>query len=177
MTDQNTTIIELNREQAQIVRWLNEGASSDDSRPVLTGLHIEGQYTVSADGFQLRVMETPESLKPFDGQLIALDKQPRVTGDIVKVESIEGKFPDWRKVPPTSEPVFEIELNGSLLANLVKDMSRDGSVKLTFYGATVPMTAQSATQYAILMPMHGRSDYFSPIAAPEGESDTDTAAE
>ena len=162
--------IEVQKQDTAAIRWLHGGTSKSDSRPVLQGLCVEGDITVVADGWQLRIAPTPEPLKEFDGKLVRLDKLPRAGGDVVKTYLEDGQFPDWRQVIPTGEPTFRIAVNAELLAGLVKDMGNtDQVVELIFYDKTKPIIFKSVEMYAVLMPMHLADDskLFDPINPPE----------
>ncbi len=155
--------IEVQKNDASEIRWLHDGTSKA-GRPALEGLNVENGITVTANGFELRIAPTPESLKEFDGKLVRLDKAPRAGGDVVKVDLItDGTFPDWRGVIPTSEPVLKIGINAGWLAALLSGMGK--IVELTFYGPTQPIVIKSEDKYALLMPAHidDRVDQFDPI--------------
>ncbi len=159
--------IEVQKQDAAAIRWLHGGTSQDDTRPVLQGLCVEGDITVVADGFQLRIAPTPEPLKEFDGKLVRLDKLPRASGDVVKTHLVdEGEFPDWRGIIPTSKPAFQIGVNAGWLAEIIKDMGE--TVEFTFYSDTQPIIIKSDDKYAVLMPVFTKDvERFDPINPPE----------
>lgn len=162
--------IEINKEDARDVRWLQDGALKEAGvlgREVLTCLSVEENgLAISADGFQLRVIPTPASLKEFSGKLVRLGAQPRLAGDVVKAEIIEsGDFPGWREIIPNGKPTFEVYVNGAFLADIIKDMGGK-MVKLEFFSPTAPMLIKSEDKFSVLMPMHHGDEelFFNPIA-------------
>lgn len=158
---------EITKEDTRATRWLQAGTNDTSRHFALACLSIEDDIAVSADGFEIRAMSTPKSLQEYSGQLIKLDKSPRVAGDVVKTQVVEDEsFPDWRGVVPTDEPVFEITLNGELLADIVAEM---GAVSFQFFSSTVPIVMRSVDKFAVLMPMHKGSDdeWFDPNNPPQ----------
>ncbi len=159
--------IEVQKKDAAAIRWLYDGINKDGGRPVMQGLCVEDDITVAANGYQLRIAPTPESLKEFDGKLVRLDKAPRAGGDVVKTSLIdEDKFPEWREIIPTGKPAFQIGVNAGWLANLIMGMGE--TVELIFYSPTQPIIIKSDDKYAVLMPTYTKDvERFDPINPPE----------
>lgn len=118
---------------AEGLRQVVKAASRDDSRPVLTGVLMtaedEGLRLVSTDSYRLAVRDLPDAavLRPGQKVLVPsraldevariLDSDSRVTlvlgendvtfelgGLHVSTQLIQGDFPDYRKLIPTTRP-------------------------------------------------------------------------
>lgn len=135
-------------ELADGLRQVVRAASSDESRPVLTGvlLAAEGQglRMVSTDSYRLAVRDLPGSTALREGQTVlvpsraltelarALDDQTEVTlvlgerdasfqvGDLhVTTRLIEGEFPNYRGLIPDSQP-NRLEVDRQALLDAVR---------------------------------------------------------
>jgi DNA polymerase III sliding clamp (beta) subunit (PCNA family) len=83
--------------------------------------------------------------------------QISVNGTTHKISVREGKFPEYKKIIPTVEPVAEIKLNPAYLKEAM-DFFKDagGGVTVKFYGATQPVViTNDAEKLALIMPLRG----------------------
>lgn len=157
MTD--TIIIKGTSEESILLRRLQKIASTDTTRPVLTGLSVEAEYTIATDGFHLAVIETPECMKPCIGEIVQ-GKIP--AGDFVaEMEVIEGTYPDWRGIIPTADEEYRIALSGKLLKSLCMLFERrDEPINFVFRAPDevvelqVMQSDEDINMYGLLMPMH-----------------------
>lgn len=158
---------------AQALRQVVRAASTDDARAVLTGVLIaaedDGIRMVATDSYRLAVRELPESDMLASGQKVlvpsrALNELQRVlTGSdelIVRLGTrdavfeaggtrlttrlIEGEYPNYRNLLPSSHPNRLVVGREALLEALrrVKIMARDATpVRLMLGGDTLQLTA------------------------------------
>ena len=162
-------VIKGDKEQSKVLRWLKLGASKDDARPALTGIKIDGDAAITADGFRMHMAPTPPCVIDHDGKILA-GKVP--SGDfLTELETVESIFPDYRQIIPDSELVkFEITVNSKYLVDAVKGMGADCDNRcvLQFYGPHQPMVIIDPSKHnpkkAVIMPMHARegAEYWDP---------------
>ena len=155
------------------LRQVVRAASSDDARAVLTGVLLaaeeDGLRMVATDSYRLAVRDLPESSVLGSGQRVliparALAELQRVLdGDDelsvrlgerevvfeagstrLTTRLIEGDFPNYRNLLPSSHPnVLTVDKGGMLEAiRRVKILAQDSTpVRLTVGGDTVQLTA------------------------------------
>ena len=148
-------------------------ASTDDARAVLTGVLLaaedDGLRMVATDSYRLAVRDLPESSVLASGQKViipgrALGELSRVIGDVedltvrlgdrevtfesgttrVSTRLIEGEFPNYRNLLPSSYPNLLTVGKASILEAIrrVKILAQDSTpVRLTLGGPTVQLTA------------------------------------
>ena len=147
-----------NKEQAKALKWVQSGASKDRAREILTGIYIDNGSTVTADGFRMHIIPTPEPIKDsisMQDKVIKPVSTITVNPTIQEYKVIDGKFPQWGEIVPSDEPVFRIRLNPKYLAAL-KDMPTDGtgSILLEFTDSSHPVKITGAEgNIAVIMPM------------------------
>ena len=169
-------IINFPKDESRIVRWLNDATHKD--REGIHGIYHDGNRAITADGHQMRITPLPQSLadNTEDGTIAILDKSPRVSGGYIEVDDTETTpFPDWKRIVPTTEPSFEIDINGKLLASIVKDM---GYVRLKFTTRNAPVLIQGREQAAVLMPLTfdgaiETDELFNPIEQDESTEESE----
>lgn len=153
----------------QVVR----AASTDDARAVLTGVLLtsedDGIRMVATDSYRLAVRDLPDSSVLGSGQKVliparALGELQRLIGDAselsvrlgereatfdigntrLSTRLIEGEFPNYRNLLPSSQPNTLTVAKASLLEAIrrVKILAQDSTpVKLALGGDTVRLTA------------------------------------
>ncbi|MEO1056734.1 MAG: DNA polymerase III subunit beta [Actinomycetota bacterium] len=158
---------------SEALRQVVRAASSDDARAVLTGVLLaaeeDGLRMVATDSYRLAVRDLPESSVLGSGQRVliparALAELQRVLdGDEdltvrlgerevvfeagstrLSTRLIEGDFPNYRNLLPSSHPnVLTVDKGGMLEAiRRVKILAQDSTpVRLTVGGDTVQLTA------------------------------------
>lgn len=148
-------VIKGDKEAAQIVRLLQTCVSSDDSRPVLTCIHVEDGLAEATDSFRSMTVPAPDMLP--EG-LTRLKSKAKVSSLLVEAEAEEGTFPDVSMIAPKGEPVFSISINPKLLGEILMELRRTTNmVRLDFYGPTNPFVLRSRGEdkfYSLVMPMH-----------------------
>lgn len=136
-------------------------ASSEDSRPILTGVLFEGNRMVATDSYRLHLADVPFEVDypRFNVPARALDVAIKVagrkfdkpasirflTGDkhhagatiwvgdtVIHTRLIEGEFPNYRQLVPTSMP-FYVEFDRKLF------LEKLGRVKLLVRDTTTPV--------------------------------------
>ncbi|MEM8620955.1 MAG: DNA polymerase III subunit beta [Actinomycetota bacterium] len=155
------------------LRQVVRAASSDDARAVLTGVLLaaeeDGLRMVATDSYRLAVRDLPESSVLGSGQRVliparalaelqrVLDGDDELTVRLGEREVvfeagstrlttrlIEGDFPNYRNLLPSSHPnVLTVDKGGMLEAiRRVKILAQDSTpVRLTVGGDTVQLTA------------------------------------
>jgi DNA polymerase-3 subunit beta len=155
------------------LRQVVRAASTDDARAVLTGVLLaaedDGLRMVATDSYRLAVRDLPESSVLGSGQKViipgrALGELSRVIGDVdeltvrlgereatfesgttrVSTRLIEGEFPNYRNLLPSSYPNLLTFGKAAMLEAIrrVKILAQDSTpVRLTLGGDTVQLTA------------------------------------
>jgi DNA polymerase III subunit beta len=155
------------------LRQVVRAASTDDARAVLTGVLLaaedDGLRMVATDSYRLAVRDLPESSVLGSGQKViipgrALAELSRVMGDVqdltvrlgdreatfesgttrVSTRLIEGEFPNYRNLLPSSYPNLLTFGKAAMLEAIrrVKILAQDSTpVRLTLGGDTVQLTA------------------------------------
>ncbi len=158
---------------ADALRQVVRAASTDDARAVLTGVLLaaedDGLRMVATDSYRLAVRDLPESSVLGSGQKViipgrALGELSRVIGDVeeltvrlgereatfesgttrVSTRLIEGEFPNYRNLLPSSYPNLLTFGKAAMLEAIrrVKILAQDSTpVRLTLGGDTVQLTA------------------------------------
>jgi DNA polymerase III subunit beta len=158
---------------ADALRQVVRAASTDDARAVLTGVLLaaedDGLRMVATDSYRLAVRALPESSVLSSGQKViipgrALGELSRVIGDVenltvrlgereatfesgttrVSTRLIEGEFPNYRNLLPSSYPNLLTFGKAAMLEAIrrVKILAQDSTpVRLTLGGDTVQLTA------------------------------------
>jgi DNA polymerase III subunit beta len=158
---------------SESLRQVVRAASTDDARAVLTGVLLaaedDGLRMVATDSYRLAVRDLPESSVLASGQKViipgrALGELSRVIGDVedltvrlgdrevtfesgttrVSTRLIEGEFPNYRNLLPSSYPNLLTVGKASILEAIrrVKILAQDSTpVRLTLGGPTVQLTA------------------------------------
>ncbi len=155
------------------LRQVVRAASTDDARAVLTGVLLtseeDGVRMVATDSYRLAVRDLPDSSVLSSGQKVlipgrALSELQRLMGDVeeltvrfgereatfeagsirLSTRLIEGEFPNYRNLLPTSYPNLLTVSKASMVEAIrrVKILAQDSTpVRLTLGGDTVQLTA------------------------------------
>ena len=155
------------------LRQVVRAASTDDAPAVLTGVLLasedDGVRMVATDSYRLAVRDLPDSSVLGSGQKVlipsrALSELQRLMGDIeeltvrfgdreatfqagstrLSTRLIEGEFPNYRNLLPTSYPNLLTVSKASMIEAIrrVKILAQDSTpVRLTLGGDTVQLTA------------------------------------
>ena len=158
---------------ADALRQVVRAASTDDARAVLTGVLMasddDGLRLVATDSYRLAVRDLPDSAVLASGQKVlipgrALSELQRVLGDVddltvrlgerdatfeagstrLSTRLIEGEFPNYRNLLPTSYPNLLTVGKADVLEAIrrVKILAQDSTpVRLTLGGDTLQLTA------------------------------------
>ncbi len=158
---------------ADALRQVVRAASTDDARAVLTGVLMasddDGLRLVATDSYRLAVRDLPDSGVLASGQKVlipgrALSELQRVLGDVEELQVrlgerdatfeagstrlstrlIEGEFPNYRNLLPTSYPNLLTVGKADVLEAIrrVKILAQDSTpVRLTLGGDTLQLTA------------------------------------
>ena len=158
---------------ADALRQVVRAASTDDARAVLTGVLLaaedDGLRMVATDSYRLAVRDLPENTVLASGQKVlipgrALSELQRVMGDAeelvvrlgdreatfeaggtrLSTRLIEGEFPNYRNLLPSSYPNLLTVGKAAMLEAIrrVKILAQDSTpVRLTLGGETVQLTA------------------------------------
>jgi len=157
----------------EALRQVVRAASTDDARAVLTGVLLasedDGVRMVATDSYRLAVRDLPDSSVLGSGQKVlipgrALNELQRLMGDVdeltvrfgereatfeagntrLSTRLIEGEFPNYRNLLPTSYPNLLTVSKASMIEAIrrVKILAQDSTpVRLTLGGDTVQLTA------------------------------------
>ncbi len=158
---------------ADALRQVVRAASTDDARAVLTGVLLasddDGLRMVATDSYRLAVRDLPETDVLASGQKVlipgrALTELQRLLGDVEELQVrlgereatfeaagtrlstrlIEGEFPNYRNLLPSSYPNLLTVGKAAMLEAIrrVKILAQDSTpVRLTLGGGTVQLTA------------------------------------
>jgi DNA polymerase-3 subunit beta len=158
---------------ADSLRQVVRAASTDDARAVLTGVLMaaddDGLRLVATDSYRLAVRDLPDSGVLASGQKVlipgrALSELQRVLGDVeeltvrlgerdatfeagstrLSTRLIEGEFPNYRNLLPSSYPNLLTVGKADVLEAIrrVKILAQDSTpVRLTLGGDTLALTA------------------------------------
>lgn len=135
----STDLLSLGADVIESIPYVSFSASKEESRPILTGVYMDtssdGLKMVSTDGFRLSVISVGQSKLPFPSSIISSRVLTDViatlkeSGDIqvgfneedriftfkspdaqIHMRTIEGDFPAYAKVIPTSsQTVIELD--------------------------------------------------------------------
>jgi DNA polymerase III sliding clamp (beta) subunit (PCNA family) len=142
------------------LKWLMAGASKDDAREMLRYIYItENGQTVSADGFRLHIVETPEYLEDYKGKFIKAEFVDK-TRALITEQDAQGDFPNWENVMPKDDEVFQICANPAYIRSSLDRLASTG-VRFRFYGEDKPMKIESenGNRIIVLMPMNPQGHY------------------
>jgi DNA polymerase-3 subunit beta len=155
------------------LRQVVRAASTDDARAVLTGVLLasddDGLRMVATDSYRLAVRDLPDTGVLASGQKVlipgrALTELQRLLGDVEQLQVrlgereatfeaggtrlstrlIEGEFPNYRNLLPSSYPNLLTVGKGAMLEAIrrVKILAQDSTpVRLTLGGPTVQLSA------------------------------------
>jgi DNA polymerase-3 subunit beta len=155
------------------LRQVVRAASTDDARAVLTGVLLasddDGLRMVATDSYRLAVRDLPDTGVLASGQKVlipgrALNELQRLLGDVEELQVrlgdreatfeaggtrlstrlIEGEFPNYRNLLPSSYPNLLTVGKAAMLEAIrrVKILAQDSTpVRLTLGGDTVQLTA------------------------------------
>jgi DNA polymerase III subunit beta len=158
---------------ADALRQVVRAASTDDARAVLTGVLLasddDGLRMVATDSYRLAVRDLPDTGVLASGQKVlipgrALSELQRLLGDVEELQVrlgdreatfeaggtrlstrlIEGEFPNYRNLLPSSYPNLLTVGKAAMLEAIrrVKILAQDSTpVRLTLGGDTVQITA------------------------------------
>ncbi len=173
-TEPSGEVVTLSAEtMSESLRQVVRAASTDDARAVLTGVLIasedDGVRMVATDSYRLAVRDLPDSSVLGSGQKVlipgrALSELQRLMGDVEELtvrfgereatfeagttrlttRLIEGEFPNYRNLLPTSYPNLLTVSKASMMEAIrrVKILAQDSTpVRLTLGGDTVQLTA------------------------------------
>ena len=158
---------------ADALRQVVRAASTDDARAVLTGVLLasddDGLRMVATDSYRLAVRDLPDSGVLAAGQKVlipgrALNELQRLLGDVEQLQVrfgdrgatfeaggtrlstrlIEGEFPNYRNLLPTSYPNLLTVGKAAMIEAIrrVKILAQDSTpVRLALGGGTVRLTA------------------------------------
>ena len=158
---------------ADALRQVVRAASTDDARAVLTGVLLasddDGLRMVATDSYRLAVRDLPDTGVLASGQKVlipgrALSELQRLLGDVEELKVrlgdreatfeaggtrlstrlIEGEFPNYRNLLPSSYPNLLTVGKAAMLEAIrrVKILAQDSTpVRLTLGGDTVQITA------------------------------------
>jgi DNA polymerase-3 subunit beta len=158
---------------ADALRQVVRAASTDDARAVLTGVLLaaddDGLRLVATDSYRLAVRDLPDTSVLASGQKVlipgrALSELQRLMGDVEELQVrlgdrdatfeaegtrlntrlIEGEFPNYRNLLPTSYPNLLTVGKAAMIEAIrrVKILAQDSTpVRLTLGGDTVQLTA------------------------------------
>jgi DNA polymerase-3 subunit beta len=158
---------------ADALRQVVRAASTDDARAVLTGVLLasdeDGLRMVATDSYRLAVRDLPDTGVLASGQKVlipgrALSELQRLLGDVEELQVrlgdreatfeaggtrlstrlIEGEFPNYRNLLPSSYPNLLTVGKAAMLEAIrrVKILAQDSTpVRLTLGGDTVQLTA------------------------------------
>ncbi len=158
---------------ADALRQVVRAASTDDARAVLTGVLLaaddDGLRMVATDSYRLAVRDLPNTAVLSSGQKVlipgrALSELQRLMGDVdalsvrlgdreatfeaggtmLSTRLIEGEFPNYRNLVPTSYPNLLTVSKAEMVEAIrrVKILAVDSTpVRLTLGGPTVQLTA------------------------------------
>jgi DNA polymerase-3 subunit beta len=158
---------------ADALRQVVRAASTDDARAVLTGVLLaaddDGLRLVATDSYRLAVRDLPDTSVLASGQKVlipgrALSELQRLMGDVEELQVrlgdrdatfeaagtrlstrlIEGEFPNYRNLLPSSYPNLLTVGKAAMMEAIrrVKILAQDSTpVRLTLGGDTVQLTA------------------------------------
>lgn len=158
---------------ADALRQVVRAASTDDARAVLTGVLLaseeDGLRLVATDSYRLAVRDLPETTVMTPGRNVlipgrALNELQRVIGDVeelsvrfgdreatfdvgstrLSTRLIEGEFPNYRNLLPSSYPNLLTVSKADMLEAIrrVKILAQDSTpVRIALGGDTVQLTA------------------------------------
>jgi hypothetical protein len=78
--------------------------------------------------------------------------------------TVEGEYPNWEQIMPTTEPIASFSINGDYLAELLTILTKldpgQKEVKVKFYGKNMPIKLDSGNEFqtgmAIIMPIYDK---------------------
>ena len=135
-----------------------------DERPALRCYHLEENYIVTTNGFQLHIVKRSDV--PELAELPAGNYRIDEIAGWVEPLPREVIFPGYTNIVPGGQATFKITLRADLLRAVIK--GADGFIDLLFTGADKPVEirgtipsygdGEKPTFQAVLMPAHASSN-------------------
>ncbi len=148
--------VRLTKEEAKTVRWIQKGVSTDDTRPALCAVYIDGEKMVSTNGFRLHIAPTPEVLQEYNGKCLDLGKVPAQDCIIAVHEITNGSYPEYEAViPAQDESELEISFNSQFMIEFLQSIPKGTIVKMNLKDGNNPLvlsTEEDAPRFGIIMP-------------------------
>lgn len=171
--------IRLNRQKSVIVRWLQSVTTKKAYNQSLVGINCTNDETMATDGKRIHAIEGNaiglELGELIKTKLVEFHPTVRVGENIVEVDDVQGKYPSFGNVYPSSKkPVLTIAINPEYLIDCLKGMPKRVPVVFQFYGKDQPFEVfgrvgktivDSVPAYALIMPMdveHQREKRWKP---------------
>ena len=152
------TVVRLDKNETKIAQFIQRAQSTDESRPILNGINVNGSV-VAVDGFRLHAVST-ETLYPFAdlaGKTVDVGKI-RSGDNLLEAEEIEGNYPDWQQILPTTEPVVKIQVDPAFLVDACKTLDKGEAITVVIHDNLSPFeihgTINGEPVYAMIMPMN-----------------------
>lgn len=94
---ENTTI--TSPEQIKSVLWLVKALGSSPSRPILHGIHVEGNKAVATDGRRMHIwtMEAFQTIPEGDWAVVSSSAKA------VTLKKLDVHYPNWKAVVPRDQ--------------------------------------------------------------------------
>ena len=87
-------IFHTNKLTAKALNWLQSGASKDEARPVLTGVHVDDHQAISANGFSLFAVDRDgNGMSAIPEGLRKHDRIKASGGEVIEPDEIHGVYP------------------------------------------------------------------------------------
>ena len=147
------------KEEATGLRWLQKAQSKKGDRPVLEAFHRLDGLTVTADGFRLHIIPTPNCLVELPNT--NSDQQANYTGKIptgafvTDLEGLDSHYPNVEALIPNGQPTHEFAINPKYLREALEGLDETAIVKL--YADSNCITVQGTCdqeRYALIMRQH-----------------------
>ncbi len=152
-------VIRLDKSDSKIAQFIQRAQSADESRPILTGMNINGSIT-ACDGHRLHAIKSTDL--PQVGQLEGLTVdigKVRAGDNLLETTEIEGRYPDYFQIMPTAnESTVTFAVDPGFLVDACKTLDKGEPITIVVHSPLQPVelhgTLEDKPVYALIMPMH-----------------------
>lgn len=111
-----TVIIELDGEEAALVKWVMQAATTNEDLPLLQYLFVDGDVLAATNGWLVNAAPRPNAFDEHIGKALRPVRTPTNGPNIFEVFTDFDRFPDWRtSVHPPTETTQSILIDAAML--------------------------------------------------------------
>ena len=150
-------IIKGSKQESALIRWVQKGAATDKTRPILTGINVADGCVVACDGFRCHAAKAPECLP--EGILQGKIPSGDFVAEVEPMNPDKHRYPEIHQVFPTGPVAFSIGVSAKYLKEALAGMDPARPTILRFFSTSGALEVFGKDKnendlYALVMPMH-----------------------